>query len=101
MLELVRRRIEDMSLRPARIAELALLAGMGETKLKAAFKLTYGTTLHQYSLKQRMAYAKRLIDEDHKSLAQIASLAGFSATSNFISAFKKYYGETPGRTRPR
>ncbi len=100
MLEVVRSTIAAMGKPKYSIPELALLAGMSESKLKGAFKRLYGFTIHQYSIQIRMEKARQLIEEDRKSLSQIAAVAGFGFTSNFIAAFKKYYGHTPGRALP-
>ncbi len=83
------------------ISQLATIAGFNETKLKAGFKKLYGITLYQYSIQQRMQLAKNLIEEDQKTLAQISAATGYKHLANFITAFKKHHGHTPGQLKPR
>ena len=83
------------------IDELATMAGMSATRLKAAFKKQFQTTIYQLLLLHRMQLAKTLIEEDEKTLDQVAKLTGYKYTNNFTVAFKKFHGQSPGKLKPR
>jgi AraC-like DNA-binding protein len=83
------------------ISQLAAEAAMSETRLKLAFKQLFNITIHRFSIQSKMQLAKQLIEEDKKTLAQIAKMIGFSSLTNFSTAFKRIHGRTPGSYRPR
>lgn len=82
------------------ISALAAMANMSESKFKTGFYILFGKPVHQYMLQQKMKFALEKIEEDELSLAQIAKHCGYKHTTNFIAAFKKVYGYTPGRAKP-
>lgn len=43
----------------------------------------------------RMRKAKMLLENTNLTIEKISEMLGFSATSNFYKAFKKYFGKTP------
>jgi len=81
------------------IEALAMEAGIGQTKLKAGFKLLYGSGIFAYLRRKRMEQASILILSTHKPLKEIARLSGFKYYSNFITAFARFYGHTPAAYR--
>ncbi|RYF91430.1 MAG: AraC family transcriptional regulator [Chitinophagaceae bacterium] len=83
------------------IPELAAMAGMSASRFKTGFHLLFGEPVHRYTMHKQMELAYELIQQDEHTLAQIASLCGYRHTTNFIKAFKKRYGITPGRAKPR
>lgn len=78
------------------VADLARRVGTNETYLKKQFKLLYGCTISQYSMKVRMERARDLLKQG-MAIAQVAGLSGYKHTSHFNHAFKKYFGFTPGQ----
>jgi AraC-like DNA-binding protein len=87
---------------PARhytIPEIARHVGMGETKLKTAFKNVYGTGMYKYLHRERMEKAKTLISNSEKSLKEISSILGFKYQNNFSTSFKKQFGVSPDAWR--
>lgn len=74
---------------------LAGLCGYSNSYFSRLFHRTYGMTVSQYILQQRLECAKRLLEQPEQSIAQIAEAAGFSDSSHFIKLFRKTYGETP------
>ena len=81
------------------IGEIAQLVGMGATRLKAGFKQYYDNGMYAYLLERRMELPKQLLADRNKTIKAIAMAVGFRYTSNFTAAFKKRFGETPGRWR--
>lgn len=83
------------------IGDIARAVGMGATKLKAGFKLYYGSGLYAYLREQRMQQAKLQLADSGKTIKAIAKTMGFKHTSNFTTAFRKRFGVTPGKWRNR
>ena len=81
------------------ITEIAANSGIGSTKLKKGFKQQYGAGLFAYLRKQRMEMAAMLLISSDKSIKQIAKATGFHYTSNFNTAFTKYFKTSPARFR--
>ena len=81
------------------IATLAKKVGLGTTKLKAGFKLLYGKGLYQYLQEQRMQHAMSILFDKTKTLKQVAKDVGFKHTNNFIAAFSKKFGISPGQIK--
>lgn len=81
------------------IKEISLKVHLNEFKLKAGFKKAFGMGMFEYLLQARMIEARRLILETDKPLKEIASLTGYEYFTNFIAAFRNYFGYTPGELR--
>ena len=80
---------------PPTIPELSLQIGINQCYLKKGFKEVYGTTVYDFVQQQRMLKAKLLLSTTNFSVSQVADEIGFSSSSNFSSAFKKYVGVFP------
>jgi len=78
---------------------LAREVSLSTHKLKAGFKQLNHVTLHQYILSGRMEKAKNLLLNTDLPIKAIASLAGYSNQKYFLTAFKKFYHQTPGSLR--
>lgn len=60
-----------------------------------SFKRVTGNTPYHYLLICRITTAKTLLRSTEQSIAEIAENCGFSDTSNFITHFRKYTGQSP------
>jgi len=98
-LQTVKNKMDEDSSRHYSIHDLAGLAGMGSTKLKAAFKQYFGMGVYTYLQDERMRKAKVLLETTEKPIKLIAKGAGFAYVTNFNTAFKRKYGRTPGTLR--
>jgi AraC-like DNA-binding protein len=78
------------------IEEIAKKVKLPSKTLKAVFKQVYGVGLYTYLRNQRMERAQTMLLEG-ASLELIIMSIGFSNTSSFCKAFKKYCNETPFR----
>ena len=78
------------------IREISQKVQLNEFKLKKGFKQVFGTGIFEYLLKIRMEKAYQLLNETDKPMKEIASLTGFDYITNFINAFSKHFGYTPG-----
>jgi AraC-like DNA-binding protein len=86
---------------PLTIVELAHRVGLNDYKLKKGFKQIYGTTIFNYFMSARMERAKSLLEETNIPIMDIAYQTGYRNISNFITAFRKNFGGSPGSLRKR
>ncbi len=81
------------------IKEISQRVQLNEFKLKSGFKEVFGMGLFEFLLQARMEKARQLLIETDKPMKEIAALTGFEFLTNFIAAFRKYFGYTPGELR--
>lgn len=81
----------------------ALAEGMGltESRLNTLFRLMTGKRCAEYIREQRMRLARELLEAGDLHLKQIAGEVGFRHVSNFSRAYKRWFGENPGRAQRR
>jgi AraC family transcriptional regulator len=85
---------EDMSL-----LALARLVGLSPFHFARAFKQTFGMPPHRYLTGRRMERAKTLLAQPKLSVTEIGLGLGFSDTSAFTAAFRKFTNQTPSGFR--
>ncbi|MFR6556698.1 MAG: helix-turn-helix transcriptional regulator [Alistipes putredinis] len=61
----------------------------------------YGTSPHQWLIRQRLIHARLLLISTDKAIAEIGTACAFPNTSHFIKLFRKQYGMTPATYRNR
>ena len=98
-LELARQILEQRIANPPTQKELASEVLMSESKLRKDFKEYFSITIHDYLTRVRMEKARTYLLEDKLSVYEVALLTGFGHQNNFSSAFKKYYGISPGELK--
>lgn len=81
--------------RPYTLLELAKLVGTNEYYLKKGFKEVMGESMFAYVTRKRMEYAKQLLLDNHCNVNEVAFTLGYTDSTNFTAAFKKYYGYAP------
>jgi AraC family transcriptional regulator len=79
--------------------ELAQVAGLSRFHFLRAFKRTTDETPYQYLLRRRIQRAQSLLRESKAAVAEIALAVGFKDSTQFIRAFRKIVGVTPGAYR--
>lgn len=79
------------------IEQIANEAGMSTTKFKSSFKKLFGQSPYSYFLSHKMDYAKDLILNQKKTIAEVSETLGYNNTSNFTKIFKKYTTQLPSR----
>ncbi len=84
---------------PPSLRDLARQAGMSHSRLTNGFKMVFGRTVFEYLRKERLAYARMLIEEKPVDLTSVAFEAGFCSSSHFAAAFLKEYGIRPSEYR--
>lgn len=84
---------------PLTTARLAELANVSAGHFHELFRRAKGMTPGQYLLSVRMHKARDLILSTNLSLIEISYRVGFSGQSALTHAFRRFFGETPGRLR--
>jgi AraC-like DNA-binding protein len=87
--------IEKMQ-NPPSLVELAREAGINDYKLKIGFRQIFGTTVFGYLHDYRMEYARLLLEDSRKNVAEVSTFVGYTNPSHFASAFRKKFGVNPG-----
>ena len=80
---------------PHTIRELARKVAMNECYLKKGFKTLVGKTIHEYQQELRITKAKELLQQQGRSVTDVANILGFSSISHFSTAFKRVTGMKP------
>jgi AraC family transcriptional regulator len=78
---------------------MAEVVGMSQYYFSKLFKMSTGTTPHQYVMRQRVERAQELLRESQLALVEIATQVGFETQSHFTSVFRRLVGITPKRYR--
>ncbi|AQU84195.1 MULTISPECIES: helix-turn-helix transcriptional regulator [unclassified Halomonas] len=94
-LALIRRWLDEEPSLNHTLQRLADRAAMSPSTLLRHFKMAYGLAPIDYLRKRRLSLARELLLCGH-SVQQAAHLSGYRHASNFITAFKKNYGISPG-----
>lgn len=81
------------------IGEIATMAGISSTRLKAGFKQMYGKGLYGYLHEGALLKAQSLLQYTDKTIKEISRTVGYRYPNNFGSAFKKQFGMTPAKWR--
>jgi AraC family transcriptional regulator len=87
---------EDLTL-----VSLADVAGVSACHFGRLFRNSVGVAPHQYLLQRRLDRARHLLQNSRCSIAEIASLTGFSDQSHMTRHFKRRFGVTPQHCRRR
>lgn len=77
------------------VVEMAALLDLSPSHFTVLFRNATGRTPHQYVLFERIAAGRRLMENGHRSLAEIALALGFSSQSHFATSFRRAIGMTP------
>jgi AraC-like DNA-binding protein len=85
---------------PPSLQELSRKAGLNEFKLKNGFKKVFDNTVFGYLNDHRLDQARQLLlQQNNRSLSDIADELGYSSPQHFSNAFRKKFGVTPGKAR--
>ena len=85
--------------KPPSIKHLSKQVALNEFKLKSGFRKYFHSGIFEWLMEQKMQHAKQLILNSNKPIKEIASLVGYPRTTNFITAFRRQFGVTPGALR--
>jgi AraC-like DNA-binding protein len=90
------RLIADLG-QPPTVSATAVDVGLSLKRLLHGFKEMYGETPAQLLRRERLSLARRLIEDEHLSLKEVAWRVGYHHATNFISAFTAEHGVPPRR----
>lgn len=91
--------IDENLSRDLSLFELAELASLSPTHLKAVFKRAVGLPVHQYIIRRRVEQAVKLITDTDLALSDIAIAAGFSSQSHMARFIRRIVGTSPAQLR--
>jgi len=94
-LELVRSLLEDHPEQDHSLTGLAALAAMSPSSLRSKFKSLYGQSVYHYLKSRRLEQARSLLLNGY-SVQQVAHQVGYGHASNFTTAFRAHFGQSPG-----
>ncbi len=83
------------------LVSLANVAGVSAGYFSRLFRNSLGVAPHQYLLKRRLDRARNLLQNNRQSIAEIASVTGFSDQSHLTRHFKRRFGVTPQECRKK
>lgn len=81
------------------VADLAREACLSEAHFRHCFREQTGLTPWQYVRRKRLEAARRLLDEGHLPLGEVAALAGFANQSALSHACRRAFGQPPSQLR--
>lgn len=88
-----------ISKKPPSIRSLSRQVALNEFKLKVGFKQYFNAGIFEWLMEQKMQHAKHLILTTNKPIKDICAMVGYPRTTNFITAFRRRFGMTPGSLR--
>jgi AraC-like DNA-binding protein len=91
--------LDDLSKKPLSLRMLSKTSAINEFKLKAGFRQLFGLSVFDCLQEARMQKARELLLSTNEPLKQICVLTGYPRMTNFITAFRKRFGYTPGSLR--
>jgi AraC family transcriptional regulator of adaptative response / DNA-3-methyladenine glycosylase II len=93
------RLIQDGALDHASVGDLAKRLGMGVRHLSRLFAQHVGASPATVAQTRRLHFAKRLLDDTHLAITDIALASGFSSIRRFNDAFRATYLRSPRELR--
>ena len=90
--------VKRVALAPAHkwsVAQLARIANLSPFHLCRVFRQIVGTSIYDYVLRERLAYALDAVLDRRKDITTIALDAGFTSHSHFTARFRRFFNCTP------
>ena len=97
--EKIKRFIDENLNEPLTAEQICKNFFISRQRLYSLFGESFGVPIKQYVLEKKMERARDLLRASDHSVAEIASMTGFSDYNNFIQRFKKMNGKTPLKYR--
>lgn len=92
-------RIESHAADDLTVVELAESVGLSPFHFVREFKKVMGVTPYRFLLRTRIRHATALLRDTAEPVTRVAYDVGFGDLSNFINAFRREVGCSPGRYR--
>lgn len=74
---------------------IAERTGMSVSNLQRTFKEAFGITAIGYLRRQRLILALHMLRDEGRSISEVASSLHYGSNSNFSTAFKREWGQSP------
>ncbi len=87
--------IEDQIGDDLSLEQIAAVAGVSPSHVRALFKTAMGISVHQYVIQRRVERAKTLLMQDGMSMAEIAAATGFAHQSHLARHMRRVLGVAP------
>lgn len=100
-LKRVDRLLEERGVARVTVGDLARASGVSERTLQKAFADFRGTTAVAHLRNRRLDEARRALEAGEASVAEVASRLGFGSSTTFALEFRKRFGASPSRSKPR
>ena len=84
---------------PPSLKALSRSCGLNENKVKRGFREMFGESVGSLLRRERMRLALDLLTASDLPVGLVANSVGYSNHSHFIAAFRREFGDTPGRLR--
>ncbi|MDD5729340.1 MAG: helix-turn-helix domain-containing protein [Victivallales bacterium] len=81
------------------VADLARLVSLSPNYLSNLFRRELGITLKEYINRQKLAYAKSMLETTSRDIAEIAWICGYNDAAYFARLFCRHYGVNPSGLR--
>lgn len=95
----VKNYIEDRISHPIALDELAQVVKLSTSYFSAAFKVTFGTSPHNYVIERRVEFAKHRMLNSDAPLCEIALDCGLADQAHLSRIFRRVTGTTPSAWR--
>lgn len=96
-----KRHIYSSILRSVTLEQLARECGMSLTMFKSTFRHYFNAPPHRWIVVYRLYVAQQLLLVTNESVKTICYRCGFCSPSHLIRCFRREFGITPSRYRPR
>ncbi len=90
---------QHITTKPPSVRKLSRLVSLNEYKLKQGFRKYFSTSIGKWMYEQKMQYSRELLLHTNKPIKEISRDVGYPLTTNFITAFRRRFGITPGELR--
>ncbi len=87
--------------RPHSAGALAQAVGLSRGRLLTLFRICKQGSLADFLRRERLERARQLLEDGDLPVKIVAGRVGYRHLSNFSLAYRRHFGETPGRARRR
>ncbi|MDF1816724.1 MAG: AraC family transcriptional regulator [Verrucomicrobiales bacterium] len=89
--------IDSNLTRPILVSELAREAGISEPQFRRIFRTAMAVGPKEYLLRERMNYARRILQSEGLRIGEVADLLQFETIYQFSNQYKKVHGHSPAQ----
>ncbi|HTD93131.1 MAG TPA: AraC family transcriptional regulator [Chitinophagaceae bacterium] len=90
---------EYIASKPPTLRTLARKVALNQTKVKEGFRQLFNCGIFEWLMEAKMNKARELLLTTDKPVGEIGNMVGYPRLSNFITAYRRRFGQTPGSMR--